>query len=518
MRISSSSARYFEWVREIQIVLNYWKDRFMHQKAYYDEILLYASNHTHLHSLGNTLCIPSLVCDAQDSHQMKTLFLEEYESLNISLIKYIPDQPDIKWCTLPSLLQEYGVSLPRELQELISRYVLLPDQIKPQQWESPVNPVPPGTTGRFQPGHEVCVHLSKSVSLLQLVELANALTKFQEPMLGHIEMLVFFRLHKSVMFDKYLRVQIAHSSKKLESLKPQSLLPSGKFSGLTFSVPIPSLASVLPPDQRERGDEDSGLPIKIFIRSLESTREILSKVMKGDAKYSEIIAEGALDLENLDIAREFEILVEFSSMNHMMCTGLSGVQSMFELFQFSKHIHSIDACCGQYNMKGCLDDPKLGKLKGLVGDLISSEEARSKITPNEASKKMQEIKKLLGFTEKTNSRCLDLFAVISDSAEFYQFVRDKQFFGRKGQAIFHQQYQLITAQLQHEEYDEQVLNHLYAAFKLIIPFMDSNQDLGGLLKKVLALDVTNGLRQLETVRANITLIRLWFSRAEVSLL
>lgn len=62
-----------------------------------------------------------------------------------------------------------------------------------------------------------------------------------------------------------------------------------------------------------------------------------------------------------------------------------------------------------------------------------------------------------------------------------------------------------------------MLNHLFAAFKLMTPFMDPRQDLGTLMSKVLALDVTNGLRQLETVNANITLIRLWFSRAEVSI-
>jgi hypothetical protein len=61
-------------------------------------------------------------------------------------------------------------------------------------------------------------------------------------------------------------------------------------------------------------------------------------------------------------------------------------------------------------------------------------------------------------------------------------------------------------------FPEQVLNHLFAAFKLMAPFMDSRQDLGTLMSKVLALDVTNGLRQLETVNTNITLIRLWFSR------
>ena len=88
--------------------------------------------------------------------------------------------------------------------------------------------------------------------------------------------------------------------------------------------------------------------------------------------------------------------------------------------------------------------------------------------------------------------------------------------GEEGQAMFQQQYQLITAQLQHEEYNETVLNHLYAAFKIIEPFMDTHQNFQQLMSKVTRLDVTNGVKQLQTVNSNITLIQLWFSRAEVS--
>ena len=506
------TCRYFEWVKEIQTVLKEWQDRFMHQRANYDEILLYASNHTHLHSLGNTLCITSLICDAQDSHQMKTHFLQEFETLNISLLKYIPELPDAKWCTLPALLQEYGVFLPRNLQEMISRYVLFPGDQKPHNWEPPTNPVPPNILGQFQPGHEISLQLSKNVSLYQLAELIIGLESFQQPLLAHLQMLVFFKLNKSVMFDKYLRVQISHNTEKLQQLKPQSLLPSPQFSGFSFSIPVPSL---LPPIQCEDGGGEEGLPMKIFVRSLEGTKDLLSKVMKGEAKYLEIIAGGALDLENLDITKEFGVLVEYSSMNRLVCTGLSGVQSMLELFQYSHHIHNIHCVCDQYKLKGCLSDLKLKILNDLVGEL-RSEDARAKLTPNEASQKLKKVKTTLGVTETTNSKCLDLFAAIRDSAIFYQFVRDKQFYGESGSAMFYQQYQLITAQLQHEEYDEQVLNHLFAAFKLMTPFMDPRQDLSTLMSKVLALDVTNGLRQLETVNANITLIRLWFSRAEVS--
>ena len=104
---------------------------------------------------------------------------------------------------------------------------------------------------------------------------------------------------------------------------------------------------------------------------------------------------------------------------------------------------------------------------------------------------------------------------MGESNAFYQFVHDKHFVGEKGQALFQQQYQLITAQLQHEEYDETVLNHLYAAFTFIFPFMDTHQNFHQLMSQVTNLDVTNEMKQLQTVNTNITLIQLWFCRIEV---
>jgi hypothetical protein len=429
-------------VREIQIVMKEWQDRFLHQRANYDEILLYASNHTHLHSLGHTLCITSLVCDAQDSHQMKSQFLHEFEALNISLLKYIPEQPDAKWCTLPALLQEYGVSLSRKLQEMIYRYVRFPGEPNRHNWEPPTHPVPPSTTGRFQLGHEISLELAKDFCLCQLAELITELNHFQQPLLAYLQMLVFFKLNKSVMFDKYLRVQISHSCEQFQQQKTQSLAQS-----------VPLLASILPPSPSEIGrEEEEGLPMKIFIRSLEGTKDLLSKVMNGNAKYSEIIAEGALDLENLDIDREIEVLSNYSILSRQTYSGLTNIRSILELSQYSTHIHNIQAVCDQYKLKGCLSDSKLTILVGELG----SEEARANLTPNEASEKLKKVKVTLGVTEKTNSKCLDLFAVIRDSAIFYQFVRDKQFYRENGNALFYQQYELITAQLQHEEYDEQV--------------------------------------------------------------
>ena len=186
---------------------------------------------------------------------------------------------------------------------------------------------------------------------------------------------------------------------------------------------------------------------------------------------------------------------------------------MLELFQFIHHIRTIHSVCKQYQLQGCLKDSQLVKLLHLVKDL-DLEKNRAKLTPLDASKKMERVKEILCL--HNGAHCLKVFTAVGDSTVFYQFVRDKGFVGEKGQAVFQQQCQLITAQLQHEEYNEAVLNHLYAAFKIIAPFMDRHQSFHQLMSQVTKLNVTDGLKQLETVNTNITLIRLWFSRAEVS--
>lgn len=163
-----------------------------------------------------------------------------------------------------------------------------------------------------------------------------------------------------------------------------------------------------------------------------------------------------------------------------------------------------------------LQDPLLQELTEIIRHHTTDED-RSKTTPIMARDKMKRVKEILYQGGKANSKCLDIFAAMTDSAAFYQFIRDKQFYDQQGSDTFLQQYQLITAQLQHEEYDDKVLNHLLAAFKVISPFMDTKRSFTELMQEVAALNVVSGLKQLETVNTNITLIRLWFSRTEVSI-
>ena len=114
-----------------------------------------------------------------------------------------------------------------------------------------------------------------------------------------------------------------------------------------------------------------------------------------------------------------------------------------------------------------------------------------------------------------NYSCLEIFSVVANSAAFYQFIQERQFVGEKGQVLFQQQYQLITAQLQHDELDDAVLNQLEAAFILMTPFMDREQNFNKLMTQVTKLDISYGEIQLETVNENIALVQQWFSLTKV---
>ena len=166
--------RYFDWVYQIQTTLLEWYQKFTKKHINYDEIIMYASHQPQLEHLGKILGASSAI--VKDTETAKNEFLIAFEQLNILLIKYIPGKPDAKWCTLPSLLQGYGVALPPKLLDLISQCVVLPGEVKTGKLleTSPSF----NTTGRFQPGHDVSLKLNKALTHHELSELVEGLDTF----------------------------------------------------------------------------------------------------------------------------------------------------------------------------------------------------------------------------------------------------------------------------------------------------------------------------------------------------
>ena len=264
-------------------------------------------------------------------------------------------------------------------------------------------------------------------------------------------------------------------------------------------------------------------------------------LIRGTAKYKEIFAEGTMEesLQKFDAESEFKIMCGFPGFKEASSAneeGKQGIKNMLELFQYSQQISIIPDVCAQYHLQKCLDDPKIEELK-VIANSCKNAEDRAKITGQIASNHMKSIWKILNFEgSKTDStaassensvlakKCLKIFPAVANCAEFYQFIKGKGFTTDTGRSAFRSQVQLITAQLQHEDYNETVLNHLTPAFAYITPFLDTEQTLAELMGKIVNLfkdgvgfgrDPRKDFCQLETVNSNITMIQLWFSRTEV---
>ena len=495
--------KYFHWVGRVQHFLSVHHNKFEHSNVNWDEICDYDNHIADIAVLGQALHANSYVEEIQHILEMKNSFSSCFELLHVCLLRYVPNHPEVKYCTLPELLNRYGVSLIPELQEAMSRKISFPGDHKVLVEQCIHNVLPPSVR-KFEPGQDISLILTKSFSLNELQTLLDKIYQFLEPVKNLMNMFVFFYLHGSELFDKHLLKHLQHLTatsppKKAEKRSPSVMpaMPSKKHDSSSVSV-----------------QNKEGLSINTLQKALESVEELLLKIVQCTVTYSDIIGNGALQLETINTEAEFSILRKFLVMDCEHSEGLEGVRCMLELFQFTHHIDKIHSVCHQYGLTKCLEDETLKSLMIIIQDL-KSEKNRSSLKPLEAIEKMRVIKKALCLGEHTKYNCLDLFSAISDSPAFYQFIRDKQFMGNRGQNIFREQYQLITAQLQHEEYDENVLNHLRAAFEFIAPFMEQDISFKELMIKVIQLETTHGLKQLETVNENITLIRLWFSKLEV---
>ena len=395
-----------------------------------------------------------------------------------------------------SLLSEHGVALPDDLFTLLHESVLFPGEQNPVMELVEQNPSPSILRKFSPPDKTVKLQLSKKVSIKVLSSLATTINDFVDPVAQYIEILVYFNLHPSKVFCSYLQnemdVQLCTQEHTLE------------------------------------GEEHPRLPVTVSIlrNALQHTVELMEKIVQGTATYGEIVAGKLLDIHSdgspkkfddiiFDVEEEFCIIAECPQIRNRSTGGIYMIKCLLKLLQLPHYVEMIECVCGQYHLDKCQQDVDFKMVSDWAVEL-RKEDKRASLTPADAESKWKVVQKTFCLQEGRSLKCLDLFTKIADSVDFYHFLEEKHFTGQKGELLFRQQYDLVTAQLQHEEYNETVLNHLYAAFKFISPFTGSEQTFSCLMKAVTSLDTAEGLVQLDTVKNNMHLIRLWFSRAEVS--
>lgn len=125
-------------------------------------------------------------------------------------------------------------------------------------------------------------------------------------MADHISMLVFFKLSNSVLFDTYLRYYLKKFAESYQV--PRDTLSRMQFTDFDFSAESPFVA---PSSKR---DPTQSVPMYNLVKALETTTNLIDKIIQGTATYSEIIAENQLIFQQLEIKKELTILMQVNQL------------------------------------------------------------------------------------------------------------------------------------------------------------------------------------------------------------
>ena len=479
---------YHQWLCNLKEVLLTLNNRIMCGDCNYDQLLQYESYQDKLPSYlltNEENCTQRI---AKQARRFEDLFLQMNLTLILSLQGYE------LFITLHNLLHKYQIDVPAE----ITQHLILPQASVDKSGLRNANELQAIVVSSTK--HKVCIHVKQTTMLHMLDTLVNDhLVNFMQPLKDYISILTFFHFYHSRIFNEYINMQLRILLEPSQKKRPENFILGIDDGNDDESTPKVLTTHILA--------EATGQAVKQLVNLIE-----------GKSTYSEVVAFGQINIEQLDIDAEFGVFSTFSKLKLVPIQsecGLDGLKHLLKLFQLPDHIDCIYNVCEQFNLEGCLNDPTVSLLCEKA-TYLKSKQSKGEISLSQAIELLKSLNDSLCYSSPDDEKCIELFKLIINCIPFRNFILEMKFDREDGQVIFQQQYQLVTAQLQHEEYNENVLNHLFAAMKLMAPFLDTNQNLKSLMTRVTKLDWSEGLDTLTTVSENITTIQLWFSRVEVS--
>ena len=238
--------------------------------------------------------------------------------------------------------------------------------------------------------------------------------------------------------------------------------------------------------------------------------ELLDRICVGISTYAEIEQVNKhLSLDYLDFSQIHADIKMFPPLAARIIGDL-GVMNLFQLLKIYKYLSDITEVCKQYNLASCIASPEFEGIT-CIFQRLSDSDNRDRLTIAQATQLLEQINNI---TNDMPLQRYQLFPILSDSAEFYKFLLDKNLSDNR--ESFDNQVNLITSERQDEDYDDTVLTHLSIAYNYMIPLFNKEQTLREFLNyySLMTIGSETGYSQLKTVNNNITLIRRWFILAE----
>ena len=314
--------------------------------------------------------------------------------------------------------------------------------------------------------------------------MADGIERFLQPLLQALDVLVFFELNPSDLFTSILN----------------------KFK--TDIVP-------------ELHISESCVSKEDLKNATEEAVSLVWKICQGSAIVSEVTLNNSLSLECINVEDECRNLSLFAKIfasqfkeTLQKCEGLKGIPALFELLQTYEGIFTIGEVCDQFNLLAkCQTDEDLRILVNIAKEL-SLEDRCQALTLKEAMNMLSIVNEKLQIRSDTSiGDVLKLFNEVKNSAAFFTFADEQKFTGVNGKSQFIVRHRLVTTLLQHEEYKEVVLDHLFGCFDYVEPFLVKPSSFKDLMERIASpklSNIDNGMKQLRTVNRNIALVKLWF--------
>ena len=465
--------RYLEWVTCIKENVLFWKDTDHNlDEVSYSLLTEYIYKFDSIKLVADRVrCHPEAIVHKSQAQKLQLDIKEILNKLDLLLLV-----PSVEGrVSVLGVYNKYGVQCDPELTSAVSKYVVFPGE------ESESDSCIQADTSHEQ----LKLRTKASSSDVKMIYNKSSLLFVDN---ASLKTLIFFTDRQSVIFKTMISVAL--------SKEPQANVSEAKVW--------------------KNSSQLNMLSVESFTAILSKAKQSVERIIAGRATYSDITSNGECDLSRIDVNHELTIFRSYTTASGLSADGVNGIKDMLELMQVASLVPLVHTVCEQCQLSKCLQDNYFIKLQELVKD-FEDESNFKEVDLNEISTKMKEVRKILRDENCSKlSELIDLFESVRESNAFYQFIRDKGFFEDEGKTYFLSSYELVTAELQHQDYPETVLNHLLGAFNLLSPFMDTNINFYVLMERVSELDKSNGVKQLfKTVNEGITYIKQWFSTTEV---
>ena len=317
----------------------------------------------------------------------------------------------------------------------------------------------------------------KQVFTLNTIKsLDQTIKEFLQPLEENIDFFVFFSLLRSILFSEHLK----HHLSVFEDISIEDL--------------------------------NTGLI---------ATKKTLQSFVNGDIKYKDLTLNGVVSLKNVEnIDKEFEIFKAGLACNHLRKdTGKGGYEDLkclFKLFEIAKKVQIMHDVLETLELGAISAHPEFVECFKLASQFKDTRQDID-IKLCDAKDTLKDIQAKLYLSNSEECKCLEMLLPIKDSRELFNFIVARKFYGDSD--AFRNRFQFITTQLQSMDYDENVLNNLPAAVRLLSPFCSlkatSSSNPFKDFMESLKENSKYGTRKLAIVNEHMSIIQKWFSNTNV---